>query len=138
MSVIQDYLDLYRDLETAAQHLGEDKRIQISSEWADRNPNMADDEWARSALHYKVTLRRRTATGKKRTMTLFFSLGSAHKSEPKLQDVLDSLLSDSGTPDFSFEEWCAEYGYDTDSRRAEKTYKACLKQTERFQAFLED
>jgi hypothetical protein len=26
----------------------------------------------------------------------------------------------------SFEEWAADYGFDTDSRKAETTYRACL------------
>ena len=38
-----------------------------------------------------------------------------------------SLLLD-GSADFdaqSFEDWCADYGYDTDSRKASETYEAC-------------
>jgi hypothetical protein len=29
----------------------------------------------------------------------------------------------------AFEEWAAEFGYDSDSRKAEETYHACVKQT---------
>lgn len=36
--------------------------------------------------------------------------------------VMDSLVLDAG----DFEEWASELGYDTDSRSAEKTYRACL------------
>ncbi len=46
---------------------------------------------------------------------------------PELADVLHSLASDSDVLDAStFEEWASELGYDTDSRQAEKTYRACL------------
>lgn len=31
-----------------------------------------------------------------------------------------------------FEEWCATFGYDEDSRKAEKTYNACVKQIAMF------
>ena len=44
---------------------------------------------------------------------------------PKLDDVLCCLLSDSEACDLSFEEWCAEFGYDTDSRKALAVYEAC-------------
>ena len=44
---------------------------------------------------------------------------------PKLDDVLYSLLSDSEACDLDFDEWCAEFGYDTDSRKALAVYEAC-------------
>ncbi len=44
---------------------------------------------------------------------------------PELEDVLYSLISDYSVLDHpTFESWCEEYGYDFDSRTAEKTYKA--------------
>jgi hypothetical protein len=39
--------------------------------------------------------------------------------------ILSALLSDSDGADYSFQEWCADYGYDSDSRKAEATYHAC-------------
>ena len=46
---------------------------------------------------------------------------------PELRDVLYSLASDSDVLDSSsFEDWAANYDYDTDSRQAEATYRACL------------
>jgi hypothetical protein len=56
------------------------------------------------------------------------SLAKIQKVAPKLPDVLHSLMMD-GSPYFqgaSFEEWAGDYGYDTDSRSAEKTYAACM------------
>jgi hypothetical protein len=44
---------------------------------------------------------------------------------PKVEEVLNSLLLDSSALDITFEEWCSEYGYDTDSRKAEKTFNLC-------------
>lgn len=37
-----------------------------------------------------------------------------------------------------FEDWAAEYGFDTDSRKAEKLYKACLDVSEKLKRFLGD
>ena len=54
-------------------------------------------------------------------------LATAQKVSPKLEDVLHSLLSD-GSAYFdaqSFEDWCADFGYDPDSRKAESLWKAC-------------
>ncbi len=46
---------------------------------------------------------------------------------PNLADVLYSLASDSDVLDAStFEDWANEFGFDADSRQAEKTYRACL------------
>lgn len=48
-------------------------------------------------------------------------------NKPTLTDVLYSLVSDAQTVSYSagFEDWCADLGYDDDSRSAEKTYRAC-------------
>jgi len=76
--------------------------------------------------HYKITLR----VGQHR-MNLYYSMGPACTGGPKLPEVLDCLASDASgvLPDTSFEDWCSEYGYDTDSRTAEKIYKTCRIQT---------
>jgi hypothetical protein len=46
---------------------------------------------------------------------------------PLLRDVLYSLVLDSDVLDSAgFESWAGEFGYDTDSRKAEATYRACV------------
>ena len=46
-------------------------------------------------------------------------------SRPKMYDVLSCLQKyDCGT----FENFCDEYGFDTDSRKAERIYKGCVKE----------
>lgn len=44
---------------------------------------------------------------------------------PQLADVLCSLQSDCASGDLSFDEFCAEFGYDSDSRKAYATWEAC-------------
>lgn len=46
---------------------------------------------------------------------------------PTLEMVLDSLAldADGWTNTRDFASWCDDYGYDTDSRKAEAAYKAC-------------
>lgn len=47
-------------------------------------------------------------------------------SGPKGEEVLCCLCIDAiGVAQTSFEEWAAEFGYDSDSRKAESIYRAC-------------
>lgn len=49
--------------------------------------------------------------------------------EPDGCDVLYSLAMDAGVIDFpNFESWADDYGYDPDSRDAERVYRLCLEQ----------
>lgn len=44
---------------------------------------------------------------------------------PHAADVLYSLILDSSAVGQSFNDWCSDFGYDTDSRKAERIYHAC-------------
>lgn len=47
--------------------------------------------------------------------------------KPNSADVVHSLVLDASAIDHSsFESWASDYGYDTDSRKAEAAYRACL------------
>ena len=53
--------------------------------------------------------------------------GTRKVPDPSIVDVVASLVLDSSVLDAaSFEDWAADYGYDTDSRSAETTYRECL------------
>jgi len=103
---------------------------------AARNPNAADDEWARDADHWRCTI----MCGRAR-MIVHFSKGSGHHGEPaELPEVLDSLAMDAAgiVNARDFADWCAEYSYDTDSRKAERTFKACKRQAASLRSLLLD
>lgn len=106
-----------------------EQRLSMTAEWTDSNPNMDDSA---QMNHWKCKIRAgASGKGQRRTqMTLVFSQGYAHTGEPKLKDVLDCLASDSSSIENarSFEEWASDFGYDTDSRKAERTFKACERQ----------
>jgi len=51
--------------------------------------------------------------------------------KPHVAGVLYSLINDSNAIQYTFEEWADCYGYDTDSRKAEKTYYACRENGEK-------
>lgn len=44
-----------------------------------------------------------------------------------LKNSFYCFVSDAISGTYTFEEFCGEFGYDTDSRKAEKTWKSCQK-----------
>lgn len=96
--------------------------LRFRTEPTFHNPNMDDSHMN----HWKCTIR----NGRKQ-MTITFSKGLGLHGEPAtLEEVLDCLASDAAGYENagSFELRCDEYGYDTDSRKAEKTYNLIGKQ----------
>lgn len=102
--------------------------IKMRTEKTFHNPNMEDSD---RMNHWKITLR---FNGRK--MSFVFSQGLGIKHDPSLPDVLDCLASDASgienSPDF--EEWARAYGYDEDSRKAEKLHTAVRNQSRKLKA----
>lgn len=70
-------------------------------------------------------------------------MGTAHRDKntrrprpPRVEQVLDSLLSDASLIEDSFEDFCSNLGYNTDSRKDYSTYLAIQANTERLKALL--
>ena len=103
--------------------------IRMRSEQVYSNPHCP--EW-QDATHWRCLLRERS----KRRMTVHFSQGFAHKGEPKRGDVLDSLRGDTAHGRMSFDAFCNEYGYNSDSIKARETWKSCKRLGLRFFAFI--
>lgn len=112
------------------------ERITIVSEYADSNPNMTDS--VRQMNHYRCLLTRRPSAGRVRKMSVYFSMGLGLSGKPDAASVLDCLASDASGAEESFDDWCDSCGYDTDSRAAERTYKAVVTATRKLEAFLQD
>lgn len=53
-----------------------------------------------------------------------------HPKKPKISDIIYSILMESEAASMSFNEWCGDFGYDTDSMKAFKTYQACCEEGE--------
>ena len=80
-----------------------------------------DNLMADSTRHFLCRL-----YGSGKSVRIYFSQGSANTKSPTVQEVLNCLASDSaGVEESGFEDWCNEYGYDNDSRTAERIFKAC-------------
>lgn len=88
-------------------------------------PPWDDPKDPRPHAHYLCTLE---GPGGRYTFDFFQSIAATAKGEvPSEYDVLTCL--EWHTPE-SFDEFCSEFGYSTDSRKAFATHKACLAQTE--------
>ena len=59
---------------------------------------------------------------------------------PTIADLLDCLASDASGYDNAraFDDWCSEYGYDTDSRTAVRVYNAIAEQAHQLRLLLGD
>ena len=101
--------------------------ITAAATRVDDNSNMTD--MPEGSRHWNVSLSRVNYIDDK--MVVPFSQGPAHTEPPTAEDVLDCLASDAigWVNAEGFEDWCGEYGHDTDSRRAERTYNAIKKQS---------
>lgn len=128
----------------------ENNKLTMQSAAVDRNPNM---DSSAEMDHWKIELEHTFEapvaydslhTDKPKTkiitnrMTLYFSMGFGHNGKaPDIASVLECLVLDSQSIDNNnFKDWCAELGYDPDSRRAERTYNTCKHQASRFRQFL--
>ena len=76
--------------------------------------------WTPGTNAWKVKL----SMGPKR-LTVPFYTGPGCKGEPSAADVLACIVSDALAGEMSFHEFCREFGYDDDSRKAKATHRAC-------------
>ena len=86
---------------------------------------------------YKVKLIRMIDVDCRPTLTFpFWGSISDRKNHvtPSAYDVLACISGDTNTPD-TFKEFCDEYGYDSDSIRAEAMWKRCHIFSKQLQAF---
>lgn len=78
-----------------------------------------------------------TLTRKGRQLSVDYFGGGAVK-DISAADVLYSLCLDARCGEYSFDEFCNELGYDSDSRAAEKVWKACKATAPKLHQFLGD
>lgn len=93
-------------------------------------------------IHGDNILRSSSQTGKYNPRNLEASSngtspGTKDIPAPLLRDVLYCLVTDADVLNYSdFEEWAMNFGYEADSRAAERTYRDCLKIALQLQAML--
>jgi hypothetical protein len=80
------------------------------------------DDWHKSANDYRCQIEYQ---GRKFTFDYWHGSGITH--DPRKADCLDSLLSDAQAGEQTFEDFCGDFGYDTDSISHRRTWKACAR-----------
>lgn len=148
---------------TALLELIDSLGIECTAEFVPQN--QPADKVKHPQLHWRITLKRGHAT---LTTPYFEGCGHVAKSEneknltpyeirricetgklppmwprrqpaPKLADVLYCLVLDSDVLEHAnFESWASDFGYDTDSREAEKNYRACIENSLQLRALIGD
>jgi len=110
--------------------------ITMTVEKVDRNPtcDTADpDRWPID--NWKCLLR----MGRAYRMTVYYSKSRTYRgTEPTAAEVLNCLANDSAMVENyrSFEDFCSDLGYNSDSRRAKRIWHACNHQAGRLKRFL--
>jgi hypothetical protein len=102
---------------------------------ATAKPGPENTEWGSPNNGWKVTLK--NARGNSYTVPFYKGIGLPN-TPPTAAEVLECLIDDANgyRNARSFEEWAGEYGYDTDSRAAYRTFEACRRVSERLDKFL--
>jgi len=100
-----------------------------------KTPNWNDeyDDSRRFSNHFLVSFKK----GKEKISFDFFdSMNNFQKGVTELRayDALTCCSAEFNCPN-NFEEFCDEFGYDQDSRSAEKTFRACLKLSNKLKKF---
>lgn len=106
--------------------------IKIYANTAFKTQEDRDDEWKKGANKWQVRL----VYFDKEYVTNFY-MGSGLVDEmgrpkkPTKKDILYSMIMDD-VSDMNFNDFCDEFGYNNDSIKALKIYKACLKETKAY------
>ena len=93
------------------------------------------DKWDCDAWLCKFS----ASTGNSKSFEFFTGLGHRKNGKPVkpcTSDVLYSLVMDSSAENEAFEDWCSNYGFDTDSRKALDTYLQCQSNGKKIRAIL--
>jgi hypothetical protein len=108
-------------------------KVRFEFERGAHMPYDKQDEWQQQANGYHCTLKY-----KGRQYSFDFWQGTGITHAPTAEGCLECLLSDSAGADNTFEDFCSEFGYDTDSRKAERIYKQCQEVRENMERLLGD
>ena len=108
-------------------------KLHMTCERVDNNPLM-DPDGSRMD-NWRCVIR----NGSRKRFTTAFSMGTGHNGrEPKLTEIFDCMALNSAgiTNARDFADWCSEYGYNTNSRKAERMFRACERQASKLRAFM--
>jgi hypothetical protein len=80
----------------------------------------------------------RIVKGRVKTLSMFFWNSYADAQKAKLPTAYDVLACLTKNDPGKFEDFCGDYGYEEDSRKAEQTYKAVVKEWKKVEKFFSE
>lgn len=107
------------------------KNFRINAVYTGSKAADWDDKMPENWNHHRVTVTN-AENGARTSFDFWASI--AHPELDKEYDVLNAFycfISDAISGDMDFSEFCSEFGYDEDSRKAEKTWKSCKRSAEK-------
>lgn len=121
----------------AEQFLTRNKLTFRADHKGDRCPPWCGED-GREHMHgdrYRVTIRRKGERFNRLSFDFWDSLAAMQSGEAlRAYSVLACISGDVYAPE-TFEDFCDEYGYDTDSRKALKTFRRLRKFADKLQSF---
>jgi len=92
-----------------------------------RNGKSFDIDYSMGCAHRHYRNGKKISLNCRKTIYNVEQLKTTVPDVPTLRDVLHCVVSDAQSVAYgpSFEDWCGEFGCDTDSRKAEQSYNAC-------------
>lgn len=121
-----------KQIELQIENILQKAGIEYSAKYVGENENPFNSEKSYTMDAWKIVF----SKGNKRfSLDYFTGVGLRKKAKirhmpdtpimPHPAGVLYSVVMDSEACEMSFDDWCSELGYDTDSRKALETYLAC-------------
>jgi len=127
------------EYEKQAQEFLAKYNIKFKADYRDATcPPWEKDEKETKHIHgdrWRITLQ---ARGKQIGFDFWNSFNDSQSGkDPTAYDALACISSDVHCPE-TFEEFCGDYGYDTDSRKAEKTFQRVSAFSRKLRSFFTD
>jgi len=107
------------------------RKARLTFAWGAKLDWDKQDGWQQNADGYSCCLHYQG-----RRYTFDFWQGIGISQDPTAEGCLECLLSDAQSGSEDFEEFCANCGYDSDSRKAERIWKGCKKVREKMKRLL--
>lgn len=112
----------------------EDHRLDMELVKVPFRTDIDQSEWDKEATHWAFQIYKKRMGQEGYTdyrIKGYFSQGSAIKTKPTIEDILNSLMLDTIDLDPGFKDWADSLGYSDDSLKAQRIYFACLEEQAR-------
>lgn len=121
--------------ETIVGPLYEFRGYQVTGKLKESGVPFPNDELG-DTLHNRFKVTVKSPGGNSTSFDLYgsdndFRQGRTELGPDELQDAFMNFADEALSGYYSFEDWVGEYGYDEDSRKAERIYKAIQRETEK-------